>query len=446
VKISIIGTGYVGLVTGAGLAERGHEVICVDVDSGRVAALNRAESPIFEAGLDDLLRKNVGKNLKATTDLAAAVLGSEITFIAVGTPFDGKAIDLTAVLEASRQIGSVLKSKTGYHVVAVKSTVVPGSTDEQVLPALEMASGKKAGQDFGLGMNPEFLSEGEAVREFMFPDRIVLGGIDARTTEKLEEVYRPFPDAPRIRTNTRTAEMIKYASNALLANLVSFANEQANLSAAIGKIDIVEVMDAVCSSQYFRVRDEADLPLITAFLRAGCGFGGSCLPKDLKALIARGREVGQPMRLLEAILHINEEQPQRLVSLLEKHWPRLNGIRVTVLGLSFKPGTSDVRESPALPLIRELLAREASVKVYDPVAMTEARKVLRDAKVEFGDSLESALDGADAVVVVTAWKEFRDVPKLLQGREPQPLFVDGRRAFEKDSVARYEGIGLSGDE
>jgi UDPglucose 6-dehydrogenase len=442
VKISIIGTGYVGLVTGAGLAERGHEVTCVDIDPERVAALNRAESPIFEGGLDDLLRKNVGNNLKATTDLAAAVRESEITFIAVGTPFDGKAIDLTAVLEASRQIGSILRDKPDYHVVTVKSTVVPGTTDEQVLPALETASGKKAGRDFGLGMNPEFLSEGEAVREFMFPDRIVLGGIDTRTTEKLEEVYHSFPEAPRIRTNTRTAEMIKYASNALLANLVSFANEQANLSAAIGNIDIVEVMHAVCSSQYFRVRDEEDLPILTAFLRAGCGFGGSCLPKDLKALIARGREAGQPMRLLEAILQVNEEQPQKLVSLLEKRWPSLSGIRITVLGLSFKPGTSDVRESPAFPLIRELLARKASVRVYDPVAMTEARKVLSDASVEFCDNLESALDGADAIVVVTAWKEFNEVPKLLRGRDPQPLFVDGRRAFDKDSIAHYEGIGL----
>lgn len=441
-KISIIGTGYVGLVTGAGLAERGHEVTCVDIDPERVAALNRAESPIFEGGLDDLLRKNVGNNLKATTDLAAAVRESEITFIAVGTPFDGKAIDLTAVLEASRQIGSILRDKPDYHVVTVKSTVVPGTTDEQVLPALETASGKKAGRDFGLGMNPEFLSEGEAVREFMFPDRIVLGGIDTRTTEKLEEVYHSFPEAPRIRTNTRTAEMIKYASNALLANLVSFANEQANLSAAIGNIDIVEVMHAVCSSQYFRVRDEEDLPILTAFLRAGCGFGGSCLPKDLKALIARGREAGQPMRLLEAILQVNEEQPQKLVSLLEKRWPSLSGIRITVLGLSFKPGTSDVRESPAFPLIRELLARKASVRVYDPVAMTEARKVLSDASVEFCDNLESALDGADAIVVVTAWKEFNEVPKLLRGRDPQPLFVDGRRAFDKDSIAHYEGIGL----
>jgi UDPglucose 6-dehydrogenase/GDP-mannose 6-dehydrogenase len=445
VKISIIGTGYVGLVTGAGLADRGHEVTCVDVDPQLVALLNRAQTPIFESGLDELLRKNVGQNLNATTDLTTAVRASEITFIAVGTPFDGTAIDLSAVLNAARQIGAALKDKNEYHVVAVKSTVVPGTTDQKVLPALEATSGKKAGQDFGLGVNPEFLSEGEAVREFMFPDRIVLGGIDARTTEKLEQVYSSFPDAPRIRTNTRTAEMIKYASNALLANLVSFANEQANLGAAIGKIDIVEVMNAVCASQYFRSRGEDDLPMATAFLRAGCGFGGSCLPKDLKALIARGNEVGQSMQLLEATLRINNEQPKRLLALLEKHWPSLNGVRVTVLGLSFKSGTSDVRESPALPLIHELLARKVLVKAYDPVAMNEARKIL-PSEVKFCDSLESAIEQADALVMVTAWKEFRVLPALLEGRRPQPLLVDGRRMFEKDSVARYEGIGLAADD
>ncbi len=442
-KISIIGTGYVGLVTGAGLAERGHEVVCVDIDAERVAALNRAESPIFEAGLDELLRKNVGSNLKATTDLAAAVRNSEITFIAVGTPFDGKKIDLSAVLEASHQIGSALKNKNSYHVVAVKSTVVPGTTDEKVLPALETASGKKAGQDFGLGMNPEFLSEGEAVQEFMLPDRIVLGAIDEQTADKLEQVYRPFPDAPRLHTNTRTAEMIKYVSNTLLANLVSFTNEQANLATAIGGIDIVEVMNAVCASQYFRVRDKDDLPKIAAFLRAGCGFGGSCLPKDLEALIARGGEARQPMRLLEAVLHINKEQPRRLVALLEKHWPSLAGIRVTVLGLSFKPGTSDVRDSPALPLIRELLTRKARVKAYDPAAMNEARKLLHGTNVEFCDNLESALDRAEAIVLVTAWQEFRGLPRLLRSRDQQPLLIDGRRMFEKDAVARYEGIGFS---
>ena len=203
-KLSIIGTGYVGLVTGACLADKGHDVTCVDIDPARVESLNRAQSPIFENGLTELLRRNVGHRLKATSDLAAAVMNSELTMIAVGTPFDGKTIDLTAVLAASRQIGAALKQKSGYHVVVVKSTVVPGTTAGQVLPALEASSGKKAGADFGVGMNPEFLSEGEAVHDFMFPDRIVVGGIDERSIALIEEIYNEFPETPKIRTNTST--------------------------------------------------------------------------------------------------------------------------------------------------------------------------------------------------------------------------------------------------
>lgn len=442
-KISIIGTGYVGLVTGACLAEKGHEVTCVDINPERVAALNRAESPIFEAGLEELLRKHVGKGLSATTDLNAAVLGTDLTLIAVGTPFNGKEIDLTFVLGATKQIGAALKQKNAYHVVVVKSTVVPGTTDQHVLPALEASSGRKAGKDFGVGMNPEFLSEGEAVNDFLFPDRIVLGGIDARATDVLEEVYKPFgPEVPRLRTNTRTAEMIKYASNSLLATLISFSNELANLGSALGGIDTVEVMRGVHLSMYFRSRNKEGLPPITSFLKAGCGFGGSCLPKDVSALIAHGHKAATSMRMLESVIRINEEQPKRTVALLRKHWASLKGVRVAVLGLSFKPETSDVRESPAFPIMRELLDSGAVVKAYDPVAKHEAQKAFPDVKVNYCDTLDAALTEVDAVVVVTPWKEFKDVPARLASSQPKTVFVDGRRAYDKQAVANYEGIGL----
>jgi UDPglucose 6-dehydrogenase len=441
-NVSIIGTGYVGLVTGACLAEKGHHVTCVDIDPERVAALNRAESPIFEAGLDELLRKHVGRTLKATTDLPAAVSDSELTLIAVGTPFDGQTIDLAAVMAASRQIGSTLRDKTAYHVVVVKSTVAPGTTDLHVIPALEAAAGKRAGVDFGVGMNPEFLSEGEAVHDFMFPDRIVLGGNDERTLDTLEELYRPFAAAPRIRTNTRTAELIKYASNALLANLISFSNEIANLCSVLGGTDVMDVMRGVHLSQYFGDHNTEGLPPIVSFLRAGCGFGGSCLPKDVKALIAHGQKAGLPMSLLESVIEVNEAQHRRVVALLEKHWADLMGIRVAVLGLAFKPGTNDVRESPAFPILRELLKRGAVLKAFDPVAMDEARRVIRDADITYCESLSAALLDIDALIVVTPWPEFREVPALLRGRHPAPVFVDVRRAFERGSVERYEGIGL----
>ena len=442
-KISIIGTGYVGLVTGACLAEKGHQVTCVDINPDRVAALNRAEAPIYEAGLEDLLGKHVGKGLSATTDLASAVLNTELTLIAVGTPFNGKEIDLTAVLGATKQIGAALKQKSSYHLVVVKSTVVPGTTDQHVLPALETSSGKKAGADFGVGMNPEFLSEGEAVNDFLFPDRIVLGGIDQRSTDVLAELYEPFPaDVPRLRTNTRTAEMIKYASNSLLATLISFSNELANLGSALGGIDTVEVMRGVHLSMYFRSRNKEGLPPITSFLKAGCGFGGSCLPKDVSALIAHGHKAATSMRMLESVIRINEEQPKRTVALLRKHWASLKGIRVAVLGLSFKPETSDVRESPAFPILRELLDAGAAVKAFDPVAKQEAQKAFPEPKVNYCDSLDAALTDIDAVIVVTPWKEFRDVPGLLSVTQPRVVFVDGRRAYDKQSVGKYEGIGL----
>ena len=440
-NISIIGTGYVGLVTGACLAEKGHQVTCVDIDPARVTALNRAESPIFEHGLDQLLQRNVGKRLKATTDLRQAVLDTELTLIAVGTPFDGKAIDLTFVLTASRQIGEALKEKETYHVVVVKSTVVPGTTDTHVLPVLEKASGKSAGKDFGVGMNPEFLSEGEAVNDFMFPDRIVLGGIDDRTIQLLGQVYAPFPDAPRIRTNPRTAELIKYTSNALLATLISFSNEIANLGSAIGNIDTVEVMRGVHLSQYFRSRNEEGLPPITSFLKAGCGFGGSCLPKDVKALIVHGKNSNQAMPLLEAVIRTNEEQPSRIVSILDKHWPSLANRRVSVLGLAFKPDTNDVRESPAFPIMRELLARGASVKAFDPIAIPDAKKAF-NGSVSYATSVEDAVSGVDAIIVVTPWKEFRDIPALLKKEGSKAIFVDARRAFDKNAIPNYAGVGL----
>ncbi len=440
-RISIIGTGYVGLVTGACLAEKGHQVVCVDVDPARVDALNRAQAPIFETGLPQLLTKHVGRGLSATADLAAAVRGSDVTLIAVGTPFDGREIDLGYVLAASRQIGAALRDKSAYHLVVVKSTVVPGTTDSRVLPELEAVSGKRAGRDFGVGMNPEFLSEGEAVRDFLFPDRIVLGGIDERSTDVLEQVYAPFDrEIPRLRTNPRTAEMIKYGSNALLATLISFSNELANLGATLGDIDTVEVMRGVHLSQYMRGQNSDGLPPITSFLKAGCGFGGSCFPKDVKAIVAHGERAGAPMRLLASVLAINDRQPRVTVELLKRHWPDLAGIRVSVLGLAFKPGTNDVRESPAFPVMQTLLDQGARVTAFDPVALPEARAAFAPGPhLSYAATLEESVAGAQAVIVVTPWREFEKVPQLLgEG----VVFVDARRSFDKRAIPHYEGIGL----
>jgi UDPglucose 6-dehydrogenase len=294
-----------------------------------------------------------------------------------------------------------------------------------------------------LCMNPEFLSEGSAVHDFLSPDRLVFGGIDERSRDVLERLYTSFPSTvPRLRTNTRTAEMIKYASNALLAALISFSNEIANLGAKIGGIDATEVMRGVHLSQYFRELTDDQLPAITAFLKAGCGFGGSCLPKDVKALIAHGREAGACMQLLEAVIRANEQQPIKTIDLLRRYAPNLEGLRVTVLGLSFKPGTDDIRESPAFPIMRELLAHGVKLKAFDPIANDEARKAFDDRRVIYCGDLQSAISDIDAVIVVTPWKEFQVTPELLRDRQPPVIFVDGRRAFDKNCLPRYVGIGL----
>lgn len=443
-RVSVIGAGYVGLVTGVCLAEKGHQVICVDVDQDKVAKINNGIPPIHEQGLSELLQKNINRNLRATTDLPQAVRDTEITFIAVGTPFDGSEIDLSYVKEASNQIGTALRDESTYHLIVVKSTVVPGTTDLVVRPIIEAASGKRAGPDFGLGMNPEFLTEGVAVRDFMFPDRVVLGGIDQKSLDVLENVYSVFEGVPKIRTNTKTAEMVKYTSNALLATMISFTNEIGNLSAALGDIDVVDVMRMIHVNNYL----SAPLPdggrftaPITSFLEAGCGFGGSCLPKDVKALVAHGEKAGSPMPVLNAVIKTNEQQYLQVITLLKKHFPSLKGIRISILGLAFKPDTDDMRESPAIPIINSLLAEQAKIQAYDPVANSEARKIFGD-KITLVDSLPQALSGADAVVLVTRWDEFRQVPDLLSHVNPQPVFIDGRRMLDKQSLARYEGIGL----
>jgi UDPglucose 6-dehydrogenase/GDP-mannose 6-dehydrogenase len=443
-RVSVIGTGYVGLVTGTCLAEKGLDVTCVDVDQSKVDRINRGEPPIYERGLEALLRKNIGARLHAAADLRAAVLGSELTMITVGTPFRPEGVDLRFVEEVSRQIGAVLRDKPDYHVVVVKSTVVPGTTDAVVRPLLEEASGKQAGADFGVGMNPEFLTEGEAVSDFMFPDRIVIGGIDDRSLDAQNRLYEGFPDVETLRTNNNTAEMIKYASNALLATLISFSNELANLGAAIGRIDTVDVSRGLQMSRYLSTvlpDGRRFLPPINSFLLAGCGFGGSCLPKDVAALVAHGRKCGQEMALLDAVLRINRQQPARVLDLLGKHFADLSGKRVSILGLAFRPDTDDMRESPAIPIVRDLLARGARVRGYDPIANGEARKTFGDSLPLCG-SLEEALRDCDAAVLVTRWSEFEAVPELVARMNPQPVFIDGRRMLDKHKFARYEGIGL----
>lgn len=490
-RVSIVGSGYVGLVTGACLAERGHEVVCVDLDARRVRSINEGVPPIHERGLEPLLRRHAGKRLRAVTDLETAVRETDITLIAVGTPFDGEAIDLAQIRGAAAGIGKALAKKDPWHMVVVKSTVVPGTTENVVLPLLERESGKASGTGFGVGMNPEFLTEGEAVEDFMYPDRLVLGAIDDRSLDAMEALYESFPDVERIRVNCRTAEMIKYASNSLLATLISFSNEIANLCSSLGGVDAMDVVKGVQASKYLSLKGgqgESGIAPIADFLVPGCGFGGSCLPKDISALIAHGKSAGTSMRLLEAVRDTNLGQPAYVARLLQKRIHDLKGAPITVLGLAFRPGTSDMRESPAIPIIRDLLARGARISAYDPalvpavarspeavLAMAAASNdpaagfslsawegaegagdalreesdadrasALFEGRVHLCHTLEEAVAGARGIVVLTRWHEFHQLPAMIDAldtRDP-PIIVDGRRMLDKSQFRAYEGIGL----
>lgn len=442
-KISIIGAGYVGLVTGACLADRGHHVTCVDVDLRKVDAINIAKSPIHEAELDAILHRTVGTRLGATTDLASAVRASDVTLIAVGTPFDGQSIDLRFIRQTAMQIGEALRDKPSYHVVVVKSTVIPGTTLEVVAPLVAEASGKRVGVDFGIGMNPEFLSEGTAVADFMSPDRIVIGGIDDRSRDVLARIYEGFESTPILRTNTTTAEAIKYASNALQATAISFANEVGNYCASLPDADVVDVMEGVhlMAELNPRAGDGRVRAGIAKFLVAGCGFGGSCFPKDVKALVADGQRRELSMPLLSAVLETNRRQPRKVVELVRSALGDLAGRRIAVLGLAFKPDTDDMRESPSIPIIEGLLTGGAMVQAYDPVAMPEAKKIFED-RIVFSANLSSVVAQVDAVVLVTRWEQFRAAPKLLAAMKPAPIFIDGRRMLDRDAFAHYVGIGM----
>jgi len=443
-RISVVGTGYVGLVSGVCLAATGHDVVCVDNQPDKVRSINAGIPPIHEAGLTELLEKHVGVGVRATEDLEQAVLDTDLTLIAVGTPFDGRRIDLRFIETVSRQIGAALAGKPTYHVVVVKSTVIPGTTDGLVRRCLEESSGRRVGADIGLGMNPEFLTEGQAVADFMNPDRIVIGGIDSRTTDVLEQVYAPFATCEVIRTNNKTAEMIKYASNALLATMISFSNELGSLCSELGGVDVVDVLAGVHASAYLTSRDGSGGSTragITAFLGAGCGFGGSCLPKDVQALAAQGMDLGLPMSMLNSVIGINRGQPERMLRLIRGERASLADVPVTVLGVAFKPDTDDVRESPAIPILEGLLEEGAKVTIYDPVARLDGNRF--GSRVTWSESLEAAVRNAAVVVIVTAWDEFRNLPRLLDTLGIAPRVVDGRRILPRESVTDYAGIGLS---
>ncbi len=428
-KVSIIGSGYVGSVSAACFAELGHEVICIDIDEKKVEMINSGRAPIWEEGLDDLLEKYSQKTLIATSDYDYAVQNSDASFICVGTPSgeDGS-IDLSIVRAASASLGKAIAKKDHYHVVVVKSTVVPETTEKVVLPIVEEHSGKKAGKDFGVVMNPEFLREGKAVYDFMHPDKIVVGAIDERSGFVISELYRGL-DCEITHTNPRTAEMIKYVNNSLLATKISFSNEVGNICKQLG-IDTYEVMDAVGTD--FRIE--------RSFLNSGAGFGGSCFPKDVKAIIGKANEIGYKPQLLESVVGVNDRQPLKMVELLQGKLGDLKNKKIAVLGLAFKNDTDDIRESRSIPVIAELLRQEADIAAYDPMAEENMRKIFPD--ITYCEYSSEALEEAEGCLIMTEWVEFGKLDKEFE-LMTKKVVIDGRKMIEPEKLSTdidYEGI------
>jgi UDPglucose 6-dehydrogenase len=427
-NISIIGSGYVGLTSAIGLAGNGHKVICIDTDEDKVKQINQGNLPFCEAGLESRLAYcvNEGKTLKSSSDYHK-ILNSDITFICVGTPCNSDgSVDLSFIKRSATEMGLVLARANNYHIVVVRSTLIPGTTEEVIIPILEECSGKKAGKDFGVAFNPEFLQEGKALQGFINPDKIIIGEYDLRAGDVLQEFFGNFPP-PIIRTDVKTAEMIKYASNAFLATKISFINEIGNICKKLG-IDVYEVAKAI----------GYDPRIGSRFLNAGIGFGGSCLPKDVSALVHMAEKLGYKTELLQSVLNINTGQLERLLEITRKRLGNFESKIIAVLGLAFKPNTDDIRQAPAFKIIGQLLAEGAVIKAYDPMAMPNAQQVL-PSEVEFCESIMEAIAGSNCVLITTEWDEFKD-ERLYAGK----LVIDGRRALNPEKARKvcqyYEGV------
>jgi UDPglucose 6-dehydrogenase len=410
-KISVVGGGYVGLVTGTCFAHLGHAVTIIEINAEKVRAINIGHPPIYENGLEELLKQNAGKKLHASARFDT-IASADIVFICVGTPPkpDGSA-DLSFIEAASSSVGTALKNNSSYCCVVTKSTVPPGTTEKIVRPEVLKASGKSE-DEIGFAMNPEFLREGRAVEDFMYPDRIVIGSNDLRAGKQVAEVYREI-SAPVIHTGLSAAEMIKYTSNAFLATKISFSNEIGNICKHLG-IDVYEVMKGV----------GYDPRIGSLFLNAGAGFGGSCFPKDVSALVSLAKDTGENPVLLQSVLTVNEQQPHRMVALLLEKLGSISGKRITILGLAFKDNTDDIRDSRAIPVIHELLQKGAQVFAYDPMAVSNMQQIFPD--IRYCSCAADALAGADGCLVMTEWPEFSRLDKefdLMAHR----IIIEGRR-------------------
>ncbi len=440
-KISVIGVGYVGLCTAVGFASKGYTVISSDVDAEKVAKIKEGIPPFHEPSLPEMLKQTIENgNLKCLTNQTQkAVLESDITYIAVGTPSkpDGS-IDLQFIKTVSSDIGKALSQKSNYNVVVVKSTVIPGTAENTVKPNLEKQSKKRCGEDFGLCMNPEFLRQGSAFKDTFNADRVVIGSFDQKSGDTIEALYKGFyyPKLPPIiRTSLATAELIKYASNAMLATKISFINTIANICEKIPSADVKTVAAAM----------GLDKRIGPLFLDAGLGYGGSCFPKDVKALIACSKAFGYTPELLESVENLNQTQPLKAVEFCKQQLGTLSGKNIAILGLAFKPDTDDMREARVIPIINQLILEGANITAYDPVAVNKAKSIFQN-KIQYASSALSCLKNADAAIIVTEWEEFKKLtPEDFLKSMRRPILIDGRRIYNPEIYSKklnFMAIGL----
>jgi UDPglucose 6-dehydrogenase len=440
-KVSVLGIGYVGLCTAVGFASKGYDVVASTHDAEKAAKINKGIPPFHEPNLQNMLEEALQSgHLKCLiNETEKAILETDLTFNAVGTPSrpDGS-IDLQFIETSSRDMGKALHKKSTYHVVVIKSTVVPGTTQDLVKPILEKESKKKCGPDFGLCMSPEFLRQGSAFEDTMHTDRIVIGEYDKKSGDTLENLYKDFyakNAPPTIRTTLSTAELIKYASNSLLATKISFINTIANICEKIPGADVKAVATAM----------GLDKRIGPLFLNAGLGYGGSCFPKDVKALMAYSKNLGYPLKLLDAVEDVNKTQPLKAIQFCKEQLGNLEGKRIAILGLAFKADTDDMREARVIPIINQLLEEGANVTAYDPVAIPVAKTVFQN-KIQYAPSATDCLKNADCAMLITEWEEFKKLtPEDFATHMKQPILIDGRRIYNPEIYSKklkFTAIGL----
>ncbi|MBY9005239.1 MAG: UDP-glucose/GDP-mannose dehydrogenase family protein [Candidatus Lokiarchaeota archaeon] len=444
-RISIAGCGFVGLVSAAAFASRGFNVIATTINKKEANLINSGQSPFYENGLDEILKKaHELKNLRVTADNYEAVQNTDITFISVGTPMkEDKSIDLSYIDNVSKQLGKALKDKESYHLIVDRSTILPGTSRNLIGVNLVENSGKSIGKDFGLCMQPEFLAEGKSVENTFYPDRIIIGEYDKKSGDTLENTYQLFykeyfsqNECPIHRISLESAELVKYANNCFLATKVSFANEFANFAELIPNVDIKQVMEGI----------GLDYRINSRFLGAGAGFGGSCFSKDVNAIKNWASQNNYDSKILKAVLEINDDQAIHIVNIAEKLLKDLTKKKITILGLSFKAGTSDMREAPSIRVIKELIKRNVgNIVGYDPKAINEAKEYLKDSIV-YVNSTKDALKDSECVFILTEWEEFKNLsPEFFIKHMKTPNVIDGRKIYDYidfNKKLNFKTIGL----